>query len=152
MVGFWQKSYIRSGDYMTNTTRPAGVDCEDRTQEAGDDPQIDRRTALRNIGALAGAAPAVALLLTPSASRAWGRGGSPCEGHHDHDCGGGGHGGGWSHGGGGWGHGHGGWDDDHKGWGKGHGGWGRDEHDWGRGNRGSWRSGSGSKKPSGRER
>jgi len=41
---------------------------------------IGRRAALRNIGALAGAAPAVAVLLTPSASRALGSGGSPCEG------------------------------------------------------------------------
>lgn len=40
-----------------------------------------RRAALRNIGALAGAAPAVALLLSPSASRANGHGGSPCEGN-----------------------------------------------------------------------
>jgi len=41
---------------------------------------IGRRAALLNIGALAGAAPAVAMLLTPSASRAAGSGGSPCEG------------------------------------------------------------------------
>lgn len=41
---------------------------------------IGRRAALMNIGALAGAAPAVAMLLTPSASRAAGSGGSPCEG------------------------------------------------------------------------
>lgn len=38
-----------------------------------------RRAALRNIGALAGAAPAVAVLLSPSVSRAAGAG-SPCEG------------------------------------------------------------------------
>ena len=40
---------------------------------------IGRRAALKNIGALAGAAPAVAVLLTPSASRAQVSGGSPCE-------------------------------------------------------------------------
>lgn len=39
-----------------------------------------RRAALRNIAALAGATPAVAVLLAPSASRAAGSGGSPCEG------------------------------------------------------------------------
>ncbi len=44
-----------------------------------DGVDIGRREALRNIGALAGAAPAVALLLTPSASRALGGGGSPCD-------------------------------------------------------------------------
>lgn len=38
----------------------------------------ERRAALLNIGALAGAAPAVAVLLSPSAARA-GSGGSPCE-------------------------------------------------------------------------
>jgi hypothetical protein len=44
---------------------------------------IGRRAALLNIGALAGTAPAVAVLLAPSATRADGGGGSPCEG----DCG-----------------------------------------------------------------
>ncbi|MEZ5766837.1 MAG: hypothetical protein R3D80_03660 [Paracoccaceae bacterium] len=39
---------------------------------------MGRRAAMLNIGALAGAAPAVAVLLTPSASRAAGTG-SPCE-------------------------------------------------------------------------
>lgn len=43
-------------------------------------PALGRREALRNIGALAGAAPAVVLLLAPSTARALGRGGSPCEG------------------------------------------------------------------------
>ena len=105
-------------------------------------PEMDRRTALKKIGALAGAAPAVTLLLTPSASRAWGHGGSPCEGHGNKHCGGGGPG----HGGpGGHGHGH-GWGHD-KGRGKGHDigkGWG---HDRDRG----WKSGGGSRKPKGRD-
>jgi len=57
----------------------------DHTQgdtETTPDETVDasRRAALKNIGALAGAAPAVAVLLTPSASRALGSGGSPCEG------------------------------------------------------------------------
>ena len=41
---------------------------------------VGRRAALKNIGALAGAAPAVAVLLAPSTSRAQSAGGSPCEG------------------------------------------------------------------------
>ena len=63
---------------------------EDRDVSSKGEPDVDkpatkgvdigRRAALKNIGALAGAAPAVAVLLTPSASRALGGGGSPCEG------------------------------------------------------------------------
>lgn len=58
----------------------------DNAKAPGDNVQTDsvdkgRRAALRNIGALAGAAPAVAVLLSPSASRAAGSGGSPCEGN-----------------------------------------------------------------------
>lgn len=55
---------------------------QDQTDAAlGHEENVDkgRRAALMNIGALAGAAPAVAVLLTPSASRAAGSGGSPCE-------------------------------------------------------------------------
>lgn len=59
---------------------------ETDSDQAGDAPvEIGRREALKNIGALAGAAPAVAVLLTPSASRAAGCGGSPgeaCNGHN----------------------------------------------------------------------
>lgn len=58
---------VSSEDRMDNeTSRDEGVD-------------VGRRAALRNLGALAGAAPAVAMLLSPSASRAQGSGGSPCE-------------------------------------------------------------------------
>lgn len=48
--------------------------------------QIDRRAALKNIGALAGAAPAITILLTPSASRAR-DGGSPSEQDGHSNCG-----------------------------------------------------------------
>lgn len=72
---------------------------------------LDRREALKKIGALAGSAPAVSLLLTPSTARARGMGGSPCEDDRHRNCHGNGHGGGrpgnghgWGHG---WGHGHG---------------------------------------------
>ncbi|MCB1355695.1 MAG: hypothetical protein KDK53_04065 [Maritimibacter sp.] len=54
----------------------------DETGAQAESVDKGRRAALLNIGALAGAAPAVAVLLTPSASRGDG-GGSPCE----HDCG-----------------------------------------------------------------
>lgn len=46
----------------------------DHTREADGGIDGDRRAALRKLGALAGAAPAVALLLAPSASRAEFRG------------------------------------------------------------------------------
>ncbi len=56
----------------------------DSQVETGSEPaeKVDesRRAALKNIGVLAGAAPAVAVLLSPSASRAHGNGGSPVEG------------------------------------------------------------------------
>lgn len=55
------------------------AEAEPRGPESVD---IGRRDALKGIGALAGAAPAVAMLLSPSVSRAQTSGGSPCE-----DCG-----------------------------------------------------------------
>lgn len=99
--------------------------------------RLDRRDALKKIGALAGSAPAVSLLLTPSSARARGFGGSPCEDDRHRNCHGNGHcgdrpGNGHGHGHG-WGHGHGngapggGWNNGGgNGWGKGHGkGWGK---------------------------
>lgn len=103
---------------------------EDRARGAD---TLDRREALKKIGALAGSAPAVSLLLTPSTARARGWGGSPCEDDRHRNCHGNGHGGdrpgnghGWGHG---WGHGTGhgapgGWNGGGKGHGKGH-GWGK---------------------------
>lgn len=152
---------------MKNRESDGGVGPLDNGPEPTDAPDIDRRAALRNIAALAGTAPAVALLLTPSASRAWGRGGSPCEDddHHHHcDPGHGGPGHGWGHGwwhdddgwghdwGNGWGHGN-----DDNGWGNGWGndwghGWGRGDRGWGRGRDHAWGSGGRSGKPWGRER
>lgn len=85
-------------------------------------PRLDRRAALKNIGALAGSAPAITLLLTPSASRANGYGGSPCEDdRHSHCSPGRGHGDDRPGNGFGWGHepGHGGYGPGGK-WGKDH--------------------------------
>ena len=131
---------------MIDRERADGPDAGEGVPET---PDMDRRTALKNIGALAGAAPAVTLLLTPSASRARGDGGSPCEGPGDNHCGGdSGHGG----------------HDGHDGRGGGHDlgqGWGRDEGN-GRGRDNGWSDGrgrdrdrgwkpGGSRKPKGRE-
>ncbi|SNS85926.1 hypothetical protein [Tropicimonas sediminicola] len=49
---------------------------KDASVEAGDTADLGRRAALSKIGLLAGAAPAVVMLLTPSESRAEWRGGS----------------------------------------------------------------------------
>lgn len=79
-------------------------------------PRVDRRAALKNIGALAGSAPAITLLLTPSATRAKGYGGSPCEGdRHSHCSPGRGHGNDRPGNGFGWGH-----QPGHGGFGRGH--------------------------------
>ena len=107
-------------------TNPDGSGPSATSETSGPGAGIDRRAALKNIGALAGSAPAVALLLTPSATRANGYGGSPCEDdRHSHCSPGRGHGNDRPGNGFGWGHepGHGG---NGFGWGheRGHGGYG----------------------------
>lgn len=67
---------------MNNDTRTSKQSQETLTGIDKSETEIvdkERRAALLNIGALAGAAPAVAVLLSPSIARATGSGGSPCE-------------------------------------------------------------------------
>ena len=72
--------YLYGGIFMAEDQRVPNQGRADEDTAHTETVDIGRRAALRNIGALAGAAPAVAVLLTPSASRAWGSGGSPCDG------------------------------------------------------------------------
>lgn len=67
---------------MSDNNRLKSEDETPGKAAAENSANIDRRAALKNIGALAGAAPAVAVLLTPSASRAaCGSPGEACNGH-----------------------------------------------------------------------
>lgn len=75
-----RRKCLNGGIVMGENQRKPNQDKLDESTLQTDCVDKGRRAALLNIGALAGAAPAVAVLLTPSASRATGSGGSPCEG------------------------------------------------------------------------
>lgn len=63
----------------TRTSKTSQESLTDADKAETESIDKERRAALLNIGALAGAAPAVAVLLSPSVARATGSGGSPCE-------------------------------------------------------------------------
>lgn len=63
----------------TRTSKQSQETLSDAGKPESETIDKERRAALLNIGALAGAAPAVAVLLSPSIARATSSGGSPCE-------------------------------------------------------------------------